>query len=303
MKILVYGAGALGSVLGATLARAHDVTLLARRDHAEAVNRAGLLVEGKAPGVARVRAVTDLASAPNVDLVLLTVKAYDTAAAARALRAFVGPSTRVLTLQNGLGNLEVLRASFPAAQVLAGAITVGATMLEPGRVRHAGFGYCKIGSASGNRKDAEEVARALAADGLPIEAVDDPESEIWAKVVVNAGINPVTAITGLPNGALLEHAWLTELMTSACEEAIEVAKAEGVALPDDDLLYRARKVAEMTAANKSSMLQDVERGKRTEIDAISGEIVRRGRARGVDVPVSATLAALVKGIELTTRRG
>lgn len=303
MRILVYGAGALGSLLGGLLAATHDVTLLARRDHVDAVNRLGLSIEGKAPFVARPRAVADLASAPVADLVIVTVKAYATLEAARALRPVVARDARVLTLQNGLGNLETLRASFPAAQLYAGAITVGATMLEPGRVRHAGVGYCKIASAAGDRKSAEALARALTVPGLAPEAVEDAESEIWAKVVVNAGINPATAITGLPNGALLEHAWLTELMTSACEEAIEVARAEGVALPDDDLIFRTRRVAELTAENKSSMLQDVERGRRTEIDAISGEIVRRGRARGVDVPVSATLLSLVKGIELTTRRG
>ena len=147
---------------------------------------------------------------------------------------------------------------------------------------------------------AEEAAGTLAVQDLEPEVVDEVEGELWAKVVVNAGINPVTAITGLPNGALLRFPFLTSLMMRACEEVVDVAKAAGVRLPDDDLFLRARRVAELTAANKSSMLQDVERARRTEIDAICGEVVRRGRAAAVDTPVNETLLALVKGVEATT---
>ncbi len=302
MKIVVLGAGALGSLLGAFLSRAHDVTLVARRDHAEAVNRAGLAVEGRTTSIARVAAVTDVASAPIPDLVLVTVKSYDTAAAATDAARLLGPSTLVLTLQNGLGNVEALAARVPAPRLLAGATTIGATLLEPGRVRHAGTGYLRLGSPSGNREAAARACAALSVAGLSPEVVDEVEGEIWAKVVVNAAINPATAITGLSNGALLEIPALKDLLARAAEEAIEVARAEGVALPPDDLVVRALRVAELTAPNKSSMLQDVERGRRTEVDAISGEVVRRGVAVGVDTPVNRTLWALVKGIESTTQR-
>jgi len=169
-------------------------------------------------------------------------------------------------------------------------------------VRHAGVGYFLVGSPSNGHARAERVAKLLSAAGIDAKTTPAIVGELWAKVVVNASINPITAITGLRNGALLEVPALRELMQRAAEEAIDVARAEGAPLPDDDLVARARRVAELTAANKSSMLQDVERGRRTEIDSICGEIVQRGLARGIDAPVNLTLRALVKGIEESTRR-
>lgn len=302
-RIVVLGAGAMGSWVGAHLAEAgHDVTLVGRARHVAAVNATGLRVSGKTTLQAHPRAVRRATEAATPDLLLVTTKAYDTARALDSALPIIGQRTRVLSLQNGLGNHEVLAREVPERNVLLGVTSHGVTYVEPGHVRHAGVGYSRVGSPSGEHDTARWAANLLTDAGIETEVTEQVLGEVWAKVVVNVGINPITAITGLPNGALLELGHLRELMQRACEEAIEVAKAEGVQLPPDDLVIRAMKVAELTAENKSSMLQDVERGKRTEVDAICGEIVRRGLARGVDTPVNLSLSALVRGIEHATVR-
>lgn len=301
MKVVVLGAGAVGSWLGAALSTKHDVTLVGRDPHMEAIRQGALVVEGKTTLVAKPHAVTSLKAAPVPDLLVVTTKAYQTASAAREAEAanVVGPRTRVLTLQNGLGNAEALHARF-GDRVLVGVTSHGVTYVGPGHVRHAGQGYLRIGSPWGAPVD--DVVAAFVEAGLNAEKVHDVWPEVWAKVAVNVAINPTTAITGLPNGALLRDRDLAELMDKAAEEAAAVAEAAGVALPPEDLAVRAREVASRTAENKSSMLQDVERGRRTEVDALCGEVVRLGREHGVPTPVNATLLALVHGIERTTRR-
>lgn len=303
MRVVVMGAGAMGSWAGALLAKAgHDVTLVARREHAAVVNANGLHVSGKTTLHVRVKAVERAADAPVPDLLVLSVKAYDTARALQDARALLGQRTRVLSMQNGLGNVEQVAEAVDERRAFAAVTTHGVTFVEPGHVRHAGVGYFRVGSPSNEHAAARELTQIFQQAGLDAEFTDRVLGEVWAKVVVNASINPLTAITGLQNGALLEMAPLRELMQRVVEEAVDVARAEGAPLPDDDLLLRARRVAELTAQNKSSMLQDVERGRRTEIDAICGEIVARGLRRGIDTPVNMTLTALVKGIEESTRR-
>ncbi|HUR67655.1 MAG TPA: 2-dehydropantoate 2-reductase, partial [Candidatus Thermoplasmatota archaeon] len=280
----------------------HDVTLVARKDHAAVIQAHGLRVSGKTDLHVRPHVVERAADAPVPDLLLLTVKAYDTARALQEARPILGQRTSIVSAQNGLGNVEEVAEAADERRAFSLVTTHGVTFVEPGHVKHAGVGYMRIGSPYNEHAAAREIAGAFASAGLDAEFSDRIAGEIWAKVVVNASINPLTAITGLQNGALLALAPLRELMQRVAEEAIDVARAEGAPLPDDDLLARARKVAELTAANKSSMLQDVERGRRTEIDAICGEIVARGLKHGVDTPINLTLCALVKGIEESMRR-
>lgn len=304
MRVVVMGAGAMGSWMGALLSRAgDDVTLVGRRDHVAVVNAQGLHVTGRTELTARPKAVERAADAPTPDLLLLTVKAYDTAAALEDAAPLLGERTQVVSMQNGLGNVETIAEVVDDRRVFAAVTTHGVTYVEPGHVHHAGVGYFRVGSPFNEHAQAERLAAAFARTGLEVERSPRILGEVWAKVVVNAGINPLTAITGLRNGALLEVPALRELMQRVVEEAVDVARADGAPLPDEDLLLRTRRVAELTAQNKSSMLQDVERGRPTEIDAICGEIVQRGLRHGVDAPVNLALRALVKGIEESTRRG
>ncbi|MFA5861346.1 MAG: 2-dehydropantoate 2-reductase [Candidatus Thermoplasmatota archaeon] len=302
-KVVVLGAGAMGSWIGGLLsASGNDVTLVGREEHMAVVASRGLQVSGKSDIQAHPKAVTRAQDASVPDYLLLTVKAYDTRRAIEDMRPLVGARTTIVSMQNGLGNIEALSDAFDERQVLAAVTTHGVTFVEPGHVKHAGIGYFYVGSPFNEHERAARFAELLKAAGLDASATAAIRGELWAKVVVNASINPLTAITGLRNGALLEVPALRELMQRTVEEAVDVARAENAPLPDDDLLVRARRVAELTATNKSSMLQDVERGRPTEIDAICGEIVQRGAKNAIDTPVNLALRALVKGIEESTRR-
>lgn len=304
MRVVVFGAGAMGSLVGGLLSQHHDVTLVGRKAHIEAVRAHGLAIIGATQLVARPKVALTAGEAATPELLILTVKAYDTARALRDAKPLLGPRTAVLSLQNGLGNLEAVTAAVGEALALGGVTTHGVTFVEPGHVHHAGVGYTRIGAASpASAPLAAEVAAALTAAGMPAEPVEDVGAELWAKVIVNAGINPLTAITGLPNGEVLAQPGLKALMEATVREAEGVARAAGVRLPEGDLVERARLVSRLTAQNKSSMLQDIERGRRTEVDSICGAIVATARAHGTDAPLNAALLALVRGIESTTRVG
>jgi 2-dehydropantoate 2-reductase len=304
VKVVVLGAGAMGSLVGGLLSQHHEVTLLGRKAHVEAIRAQGLRITGATQLLARPKVALTAGEADTPDLLLLTVKAYDTARALRDAAPLLGPSTAVLSLQNGLGNLEQVEAAVGPTRALAGVTTHGVTFVEPGHVHHAGVGYTRIGAAAPQAMLlARDAAQALTAAGMQAEASDDIRADLWAKVIVNAGINPLTAITGLPNGQLLQQAGLKDLLERVVEEAVLVAQAAGIALPEGSMVERTRRVAALTADNKSSMLQDIERGRRTEVEAICGAIVAQAREVGLRAPLNATLLALVQGIESTTRVG
>lgn len=294
MKIGILGAGALGSLFAyyLTSRTSHEVWLFPR-----SAMPADVAVEGL-PGAVQVRLAPRPERAGPVDLLLVLVKSYATAEALRWAEGAVGGQTVALTLQNGLGNAEALAAALGPDRVLAGTTAQGATLLAPGRVRHGGGGPTYLAPwAPGGLAEAmaEDVAAVLTRAGLPALAVADPQPLLWSKLVVNCGINALTAILQVPNGALLEREPARQLMLAAAREAGAVAAASGVGLPEDPA-EQVLRVAAATAVNRSSMLQDVERGRRTEVDAINGAVAERGQALGVPTPVNATLADLVRSL-------
>lgn len=301
MRIAVLGAGALGSLFGGLLSRQHEVTLICRPAHAKAINAQGLRITGASQLVCRPRAVTKAGDAGVPELLLVTTKAYDTAGALVSATPILGAETAVLTLQNGLSNLDEVMKAVGIERAIGGVTTHGTTLVEPGHILHAGAGYTRIGTLEKGPL-AGRVAAVFTDAGIETEATDDIQGELWAKAIVNAAINPLTAITGLRNGALLQEPGLAQALERACREAIAVADASGVRLPPGDLVERTRTVARLTGENKSSMLQDVERGRRTEIDAIVGTLVALGKLHEAATPTLSTLLSLVHGIERTTRR-
>jgi 2-dehydropantoate 2-reductase len=203
-----------------------------------------------------------------------------------------------LTLQNGLGNFETLAASLGEERVAYGVTTLGASLIQPGLVRLAGDGPVTLGEHG----RIEEPAALLQKAGFQVEQVADPKSLLWGKLVINAAINPVTALLNVPNGELLKDPAAHALLQSAAREAAAVASACGIRLPYPDAVVAVESVAQRTAANYSSMLRDVQRGSPTEIDAISGAIVRAGNETGVPTPVNRTLWQLVKALEESAER-
>lgn len=299
MDILVFGAGAMGSFFGGILSRTNRVTLVCRRDHADAVRRAGLRITGKTTFVAHPRVATDVSRIRHADLVLVSVKAYDTEVAARALHRFRLASTWV-TLQNGLENADVL--SRYATKVVAGTTSHGVTFVRPGVIRHAGVGETTIGAYSGvGEADVVQIRNVFQKSGIRARVTRNVRRNIWSKVIVNAGINPLAALTGLRNGELVTVMPLRRALTDLCSEAAAVARAEGYEITDEEATRLAIRIARRTRDNKASMLQDVERRRRTEIDAITGAILRAADRHGLPVPVNRTAHALVDGLEWSYR--
>jgi 2-dehydropantoate 2-reductase len=292
MEIVVLGAGSLGSLVGGLCAREHRVTLVGRDPHIGAVRDSGLHVGGAFDFTVHPAARTD--PPPTADLALVTVKAFDTEAAARDLADC--DLDAVCSLQNGLGNEEVLAAHLDG--VLAGTCTYGARLVEPGRVECTGIGEIALGAPDGgDSARAGRVGRALQAAGIETAVADDMPRRRWEKLAINAGINPTTALARVPNGAL-SNGPLAGIAREAARETARVAREQGVDLGDEAAVAALDGVVEATAANTSSMLQDVAAGRRTEIDAINGAVLDRA---GRPVPVNRTLAGLVRAWEAGDR--
>jgi 2-dehydropantoate 2-reductase len=300
VKILVVGSGAMGTLFSGFLVDGgHDVWLLGRRREViAAIARKGVaLVRGGTRRAFKVQATLNAAEAAPVDLILIFVKAYDTLQACRDAVPAVGPDTVVLTLQNGISNISSLVNVFGGERVIAGVTAQAATLMGPGLVRHAGEGKTSIGELDGRETErVKRVAEALRRSGVEVGLSGSVNSQIWGKLAVNAAINPITALLRARNGRLLESPDTRSLMGAVVREVAAVAGSQGITLPYDDPVANVEMVCRLTASNRSSMLQDVERGVRTEIDHINGAVVREGEARGIPTPVNWTLTRLVRAM-------
>lgn len=303
MRVAIIGPGAVGCTLGAYLARAGRKVVFLAPDEAaaERLERSGVRVEG-VRGAFQVPApaTCDAARVGPVDVAIVAVKAYDTAKALWQHAAVVGPTTVVATFQNGLGNVEAIGGVVGASRVLGGTTALGANVLEPGRVHHAGEGDTFVGEPAGGISGrAEHVAQLLTEAGIPTRAVADVTARIWAKLAINAGINALTALLRVRNGVLAQHPETLTLLESAVREAAAVAQARGVPVEVELLVERAREVARRTAGNVSSMLADMLAGRRTEIAEINGAVAVAARELGVAAPTNEALAVLVCAAEAT----
>ncbi|MDG5758401.1 ketopantoate reductase family protein [Natronococcus sp. A-GB1] len=290
MEIVVFGAGSLGSLVGGVLAREHEVTLVGREAHVDAVRKRGLVLEGELEAIVEPQATTagtELAA----DLAIVAVKSYDTRRAAETLST--GAFDAVLSLQNGMGNEEVLAETL-GEPVLAGTASYGAVLREPGVVECTGVGEIVLGDRRGGGSTvADRTADAFRSAGLEATASESMPCRLWEKLAVNAAINPVTALTATENAAVLEEP-AADLARGAARETARVARAEGVGLSNREALAATERVVAETAANTSSMRQDVLAERRTEIDAINGYVLERAAECGLEAPTNRMLAALVR---------
>lgn len=295
MKVAVMGAGAVGCYYGAMLARAgHEVVLIGRPSHVEAVNARGLRLETKAfDEHVKVSASTEPSAVQGTDLVLFCVKSTDTEAAAEQIKPHLAPGALVLTLQNGVDNDERVRSVLPSSNEVAAAVVYVATeMAGPGHVKHHGRGELVI-APSGR---SEEVARHLEAAGVPTQISANVRGSLWAKLILNCAYNALSAVTQLPYGVLVKGSGVTDMIRDVVAECLAVAKAEGVEVPGDtDAAVRA--IAQTMPSQYSSTAQDLARGKPSEIDHLNGLVVRRGEALGVPTPANRVLFVMVKLLE------
>lgn len=301
MRFLIVGPGALGSVLGASLADAgQDVAFLGRRSpHLEALRDDGLLVTTRSGERKRVRieATDDPAIAAYADIVVVLVKSKDTVGAMAAIAPHVGRGQTVLTLQNGLGNAERIRAALGTGpRVLPGTTSQAAARVGPGEVIHTGEGPTLIGySDPDDAPVAAELARVLSDAGWSAAATADIVYWLWRKAAINAAINGLTALAGVANGAIAADPDLLDSAELIAEEAASVARAKGIEL--GGMRRAVLETSSATADNRSSMLQDMDARRRTEVDAIHGAILAAGLDAGIDTPVIRVLAALIRARE------
>jgi 2-dehydropantoate 2-reductase len=274
-------------------------------ERVERIIKEGLRIEGIS-GSGRVPAEIILKPerVGEVNVVILCVKSYDTEKALQYVAPFLKPGTTIMTVQNGLGNVETIARIAGREYTIGGTTAHGATDLGLGRIRHAGRGETIIGSlseTSGER--VREIARVFNQAGIETTITDDVEGTIWSKLLINAAINPLTAILHLRNGELLEYPETREIIRGAVEETVAVVKEKRITLKWDDPVAQTERVCQATANNYSSMLQDVLNHKRTEIDFINGAIVREGESVGIPTPINSTLTRLVKAVEGVEPKG
>jgi len=299
MQVTVIGAGAMGCLFGAWLQRGgHTVTLVdTRADAVHTLQRRGVTVEeleGRRETV-RLAATRDPATALAADLFLVSVKTPNTETALRPFAGRLPTGALVLTLQNGLGNEEVIaRVLGRRVPVVLGVTSHTSVPLGVGHVRHGSSGPTIIGSLDGTRSpQMEAVAAALSESGIATRTTRHIRDHLWQKLLINAGLNGLTALTGRTNGELLSDPELVATVRRLVAEAAAVARAENVALSERDPFDFVRAVAEATRTVRSSMLQDIDAGRTTEIDTINGAIVRLGERHGVDVTANRLITALV----------
>lgn len=289
-RILIIGTGALATLFAARLSRAGvAVTMLGGwREALQVLGERGAQIEGLPPQP--VRAVDSPQACAPVQLALVLVKSWQTKRAADCLAACLAPQGLAVTLQNGLGNLERLQETLGIDCVAAGITTLGATLLAPGLVRLAGEGPIWLEQSS----LLDGIAGMLQMAGFQVERVADIRPRQWAKLIVNAAVNPLTAVLRVPNGALLTDPYAHAIMNKLTEEAAQVAAAQGIPLPFNDPQRMVEEVVRQTASNLSSMLQDILRGAPTELDAITGQVIRLGEQVGIPVPVHRQLYEIVQ---------
>ena len=306
MQISIIGTGAMATLFAARLSDVADVSMIGTwRAALDAIRLYGITLDGDSC-CHSVHTAADPDDAPAADLAIVLTKAYKTPVAAAVAAKTLKPAGLALTLQNGLGNIEILSAQVGVDRAMQGVTMQGATLLAPGHIRTSGrgathLGYVPIELAAPSDWSAQhlayEITALLNSAGLKAQLSADIDGLVWGKIVINAAINPLTAILRVSNGALVESADTLELLRATALEAAAVAKSLGIRLPYPDPVERVKQVATLTATNFSSMYQDVLTQRQTEIDAINGQIVEQGRALGVPTPINAALTALVRAIQ------
>ncbi len=300
MKISIVGPGSMGCLFAAKLSAAGtDVTLVDyKAERAGRLSKQGVVVEtGEKRETHAISTSADPAVVSGSDGVIFMVKAYSTRAAATRLADCVRSDAWVMTMQNGMGNAEILMAIFGAEKVLAGTTSEGATLLAEGHIRHAGSGETSIGEFDGSDSErVRELSATLNNAGINTTTTGNVRGLLWKKLLINVGINPVTALLRIKNGEILDRQSAHDILCSAVLEAEGIARAEGVDPGNLNAVELVEGVARRTAKNISSMHQDVAAGRQTEIDYICGYVVAAARKHGLRAPVNNTLRNLVAAL-------
>ena len=295
MNIIVFGAGAIGSYIGALLSKQNKVVLIGRKEHVQEINKNGLKIRGKTNLTIKIQAETKIRNIHfEPDLFILTVKAYDTEKAIKQASSIIKKNTIVLSLQNGIDNVDKITKTIDCENIIAGVTTHGCVFLQPGIIKHTGIGKTILGDIKG--ETSEKIANVFNKSGIKTKTSKNIIREIWIKAVVNSSINPLTAFFNCKNGYLLENPLLENIVEKICYESTNVANTLNLDLDYDDMILETKKVIMDTAENFSSMLQSIRTGKKTEIESINGKIVEIGKKKGINVYLNGLLVSLVKSL-------
>jgi 2-dehydropantoate 2-reductase len=298
MKIAVMGAGAVGAYFGGRLAQAgHDVTLIARPSHADAIKaRGGLFLESSAfTGVIPLSAVTEPSGVTDADIILFSVKSADTETAGQSMLPYLGVNVSVICLQNGVDNAERLSAVLKRVAIPA-AVYVAAGMTAPGHVKHHGRGELAIGPSPSS----DDIARHLSESGIPTTVSHNVIAVLWEKLILNCAYNALSAVAQLPYRRLFEVKGTADVIRNVVAECMAVAKALNIPIAAN-MYEKAIALADQIPDQYSSTAQDLARKKPTEIDYLNGHVVRKGRETGVPTPTNLALQVMVKLREVTMR--
>lgn len=298
MNIVIMGAGAIGSLFGALLSKKNNVLLIGRTSHVEAIGKNGLKIEGKTQLNAKMHAQESIDKlTSNPDLLILTVKAYDTEKAINQAKQIIDEDTTVLSLQNGLGNVDKIQENVNSSNILAGITTHGALFNEPGIIKHTGKGSTVLGEINGEpSKKLKHIKNIFNEAGIETTISDNIVKELWIKAIINSSINPLTAFFRCKNGYLSKNPLLENIVEKICKESTLVANKEGMQLSAEEMHSKTKQVIHDTAENHSSMLQSFKKVKKTEIDSINGRILDIGKKHDMKLPMNEMLIYSIKSI-------
>ena len=297
MNIIIFGAGAIGSLIGVTLSKNADVTLIGRKEHVERIKIDGLEVSGKTKIKKKINAeisVENITKKP--DILILTVKSYDTESAIQQAKKIIKSDTVVLSIQNGLHNIDKIKKYLSNKQIIAGITTHGATYIGPGKIDHTGVGLTIIGGLDKETTCINEICDLFNKSGIETQISNNIIKEVWIKAIVNSSINPITTLFQCKNGYLLENPVLENLIEKITEESTSIALSQGLKITNDSMISRTKEVIRKTKENYSSMLQSYKNGKRTEIDSINGKFVEIGKKNNVEPFLNEILVYSIKSI-------
>jgi len=295
MNIIVFGAGAIGSLFGALLAKNNTVVLIGRAPHIKCIRKKGLIIEGETHLNVTVTAVESTKDINlSADLILLTVKSYDTESASLQIVPLVHDHTMVVSLQNGLDNIGKIEQYIEKKHILAGVTTHGALFSEPGIITHTGKGTTVLGELDGcPSARLQTLVDVFNNSGIETQMSTDIIKEIWKKAIINSSINPLTAFLGCKNGYLLENPLLEKIVEAVCRESSIIASSHGIPVFSNEMIEKTKGVIRDTANNYSSMLQSIQQGKKTEIESINGALIRSGSEHHLQTPLNRILYDLI----------
>lgn len=300
MRIAVLGAGAMGSLYGGILSNANEVYLVdIWEEHVKEINEHGLIIEEEyGDEVYHPHAVTSISNLPPMELVIIFVKSINTLEVVNKYKNIFTKDTLVLSLQNGYGNLEDIKTVVKEENIIIGTTSHGATILKPGKIIHAGVGCTVLGTVKKEyKRNADKVKDIFLNSKVETQISDDILYLIWNKLIINIGINPLTAILNIKNGKLLDSDYTLYMMKKLVDEAIDVAKSININFDKEEMFEKVKLVAKNTSNNKSSMLQDISKNRKTEIDRINGAVVSLGVKMNIPTPYNEAVRYIIKSKE------